>query len=163
MSRVLIRIAVVSDAGSIAQVLAEAFAEYRSLYTQAAFNATCPTSDVVLRRMTEGPVWVAELAGLVAGTVAAVSKGDGLYIRGMAILPAARGQATGRLLLETVEQYALEHGHQRMMLSTTPFLGRAIRLYESAGFRRTEVGIHDLFGTSLFTMEKRLRPDARDR
>ena len=157
MSRVLIRIAVVSDAGSIARVLAEAFAEYRSLYTQAAFDATCPASDTVLKRMTEGPVWVAELAGVVAGTVAAVSKGDALYIRGMAILPAARGQATGRLLLEIVEQYALEHGHQRVTLSTTPFLGRAIRLYENFGFRRTEEAPQDLFGTPLFTMEKWLR------
>jgi GNAT superfamily N-acetyltransferase len=129
MSRVQIRIAVESDAGPIALVLSEAFAEYRSQYTQMAFDATCPSIEVVLKRMSEGPVWVAELDGGVAGTVAAVSKGDRLYIRGMAILPAARGLAIGRLLLETVQQHALDHGRQRMTLSTTPFLSRAIRVY----------------------------------
>lgn len=156
MSRVQIRIAVESDAGPIALVLSEAFAEYRSQYTQTAFDATCPSIEVILKRMSEGPVWVAELDGEVAGTVAAVSKGDNLYIRGMAILPPARGQAIGRLLLETVEQHALNHGHQRITLSTTPFLSRAIRLYESFGFRRIENGPQDLFGTPLFTMEKEL-------
>ena len=154
MSRVQIRIAAASDAESIALVLAEAFAEYRPQYTRAAFDATCPSSGAILKRMTEGPVWVAELDGAVAGTVAAVPKEDALYIRGMAILPAARGQAIGRLLLKTVEQHALGQGRQRMTLSTTPFLSRAIRLYESFGFRRAAEDIHDLFGTPLFTMEK---------
>jgi len=156
MSRVQIRIAVESDAGPIALVLSEAFAEYRSQYTQMAFDATCPSIEVILKRMSEGPVWVVELDGGVAGTVAAVSKDDRLYIRGMAILPAARGQAIGRLLLATVQQHALDHGHQGMTLSTTPFLSRAIRLYESFGFRRTEEGPQDLFATPLFTMEKAL-------
>jgi len=35
-------------------------------------------------------------------------------------------------------------------------LSRAIRVYESFGFRRTEDGPQDLFGTPLFTMEKAL-------
>ena len=154
MSRIQIRIAAPADAGPIARVLAEAFAEYRPQYTQAAFHATCPSSDVILKRMAEGPVWIADIDGMVAGTVAAVSVGDALHIRGMAIRPGARGQAIGRLLLERVKQHAVDQGHERMTLSTTPFLGRAIRLYESFGFRRTEEGLHDLFGTPLFTMEK---------
>jgi ribosomal protein S18 acetylase RimI-like enzyme len=41
-----------------------------------------------------------------------------------------------------------------MLLSTAPFLDRAIRLYERFGFRRTNEGPHDLFGTPLFSMEK---------
>jgi len=32
-----------------------------------------------------------------------------------------------------------------------------MRLYERFGFQRTEEGPHDLFGTSLFTMEKQLK------
>ncbi len=41
-----------------------------------------------------------------------------------------------------------------MFLSTTPFLHSAIRLYERFGYRRTDDGMNDLFGTPLFTMEK---------
>jgi hypothetical protein len=40
------------------------------------------------------------------------------------------------------------------VLSTTPFLNSAIRLYENFGFRRNEAEPHDLFGTPMFTMEK---------
>jgi hypothetical protein len=47
-------------------------------------------------------------------------------------------------------------------VSTTPFLLRAITLYERCGFRRTGDGPEDLSGTPLFTMEKTL-PDDRQR
>ncbi len=104
--------------------------------------------------MQEGPLWVAVREGAILGTVAAISRGGDLYIRGMAVLPSARGQAIGELLLEHIGKYALAHGHKRLTLSTTPFLDRAIRLYESCGFRRVEEGPHELFGTPLFAMEK---------
>jgi hypothetical protein len=58
--------------------------------------------------------------------------------------------------MQQVESYAAEHGYGRLFLSTTPFLDGAIALYESTGFRRTNEGPHDLYGTPLFTMEKRL-------
>ena len=74
----------------------------------------------------------------------------------MAVLPAARGQRVGELLLKQVEDFAIAHGCRRLFLSTTPFLSRAIRLYERFGFRRTEEGPGDLFGTPLYTMEKML-------
>ena len=72
----------------------------------------------------------------------------------MAVLPTARGQRIGELLLVHVEQFAVSKGFRRLFLSTTPFLDRALRLYEKFGFRRTDEGPNDLFGTPLFTMEK---------
>jgi GNAT superfamily N-acetyltransferase len=60
----------------------------------------------------------------------------------------------GRLLLEKIESFASACGYKRLFLSTTTFLGRAIRLYESFGFQRLNDEPHDLFGTPLFTMEK---------
>jgi len=80
----------------------------------------------------------------------------------MAVLPTARGQGTGELLLLQIESYATEQGCGRLVLSTTPFLRRAIRLYEKFGFRRNGGGPHDLCGTPLFTMEKVLRPQPDD-
>jgi len=53
-----------------------------------------------------------------------------------------------------IEEYAKGNGCTKLVLSTTPFLDRAIRLYESLGFIRTDEGPYDLHGTPLFTMEK---------
>jgi ribosomal protein S18 acetylase RimI-like enzyme len=104
--------------------------------------------------MEEGPVWIALRENMIVGTVAALDRGEDLYIRGMAVLPASRGAAIGERLLETVEHVAEANGHCRMVLSTTPYLDRAIRLYERYGFRRIDEGPHDLFGTPLFSMAK---------
>jgi len=153
---VQIRRAGPGDCAAIAALLYESFIEYEPLYTPAAFAATTPTSDDVLERMREGPFWVASESGKIIGTASVVAKSEGLYIRGMAVLPAARGRRTGWLLLAHMEDFAVQNGLRRLFLSTTPFLGRAIRLYERFDFRRTAAGPHDLLGTPLFTMEKSL-------
>ncbi|CAN5665178.1 hypothetical protein BH18ACI4_BH18ACI4_06800 [soil metagenome] len=156
--------ALADDASAVASVLLESFVEYKSSYTNEGFNATTPTSDQLRNRMTEGPVWVALHNGAIVGTASAVSQGEALYIRGMAVLPAARGHKVGELLLKAVESYAMAHGCKSLILSTTPFLSRAIRLYEQFGFRRSGVGPHNLFGTPLFTMVKNLsRPELKER
>ena len=151
-----IRIAEVGEAESIAAVLYEAFREFEPLYTAEGFAATTPKREQILERMSEGPVWVALVDGEIIGTVSVVLKREDLYVRGMAVLPRTRGASVGKLLMEQVEQYAVDKGCKRLFLSTTPFLQRAIRLYEKFGFRRTPDGPHDLFGTPLFTMEKTL-------
>ena len=102
-------------------------------------------------------MWVLLRDHTIVGTVAAVPKEESLYIRGMAILPTARGQQLGELLLAHIESFAAAHHLKRLFLSTTPFLNDAIRLYERFGFRRIDAGPHDLFGTPLFTMEKMLK------
>ena len=65
-------------------------------------------------------------------------------------------QRLGEQLLGYVENLANSQGARRLLLSTTPFLERAIRLYESFGFERTDEGPHDLHGTPLLTMQKLL-------
>ncbi len=156
MSNIQIRTAGSNDAPAIASVLYESFVEYQPSYTREAFTATTLASDRIRDRMNEGPVWVALRDGAVVGTVSAVPKGEALYIRGMAVLPAARGQGIGGLLLRHLESFAFAHGYKRLLLSTTPFLTHAIRLYEHFGFRRSSEGRHDLFGTPLLTMVKTL-------
>ena len=153
---VQIRVGIPGDTPSIASLLHDSFAEYEPLYTPEAFSATTPTSDQIERRFTEGPTWIVLYANSIVGTVSAVPKGEALYVRSMAVLPTARGHRIGELLLRHVEDFALAQGYKRMFLSTTPFLDRAIRLYEKWGFRRTDDLPHDLFGTPLFTMVKTL-------
>lgn len=157
-----IRIALADDSSPIASVLYDSFLEYETLYTPEAFAATTPTSDQVRHRLTEGPVWVVLFEDAIVGTVAVVDRDDELYIRGMAVLPSARGLRIGELLLKQIETFASERGNSRLVLSTTPFLARAIRLYQQAGFIRSNEGTDNLLGTQLFTMVKLLKvPEVR--
>jgi GNAT superfamily N-acetyltransferase len=150
-----IRRATPADALAVSKVLHDSFVEFEPLYTPRGFAATTPNAQQVLARMEEGPVWIALHDRDAIGTIAAVAKGDSLYIRGMAVLPNARRSKVAARLLNEVERYAVENGCNRMFLSTTPFLDTAIRLYERFGFRRMN-GAHDLFDTPLFMMEKLL-------
>jgi hypothetical protein len=97
-----VRLAVPEDAW-VVSVLEAAFVEYWSSYTDEAFVATAPTRDKIEIRMNEGPMWVALYNEVIAGTVAAVSKSEASYVRGMGIVPTATGKRTGELLLKTVE------------------------------------------------------------
>jgi GNAT superfamily N-acetyltransferase len=153
---VKIRRAVPADATQVAAVLLESFSEYENLYSTEGFAATTPASDSILHRMKEGPVWIALLDHSVAGTASVVDRGEDLYIRGMAVLPAARGRGIASLLLKRIEDYASAHGYRRLILSTTPFLHEAIRLYERFGFSRSQEGPQYLSGTPLFTMVRNL-------
>lgn len=158
---VRIRRADPQDASDIARVLRQSFLEYQDQYTPDGFAATTPDEQQVRSRMAEGPTWVAMLSNAavrnVVGTASVLGKDDAvLYVRGMAVLPSARGRGVGELLLREVEAFALRNGCARLLLSTTPFLTGAIRLYERFGFQRTPDGPNDLFGTPLFSMAKAL-------
>ena|SRR3989442_137842 len=149
-----IRLATDMDCPPIAKVLQQSFIEYKALYTPDGFAATTPDAEQIRARIPEGPVWIAVRDDAVFGTVSAVLKGESVYIRSMAVLPTAQGSGIGSALLQQVEMWAGAQRSTRLFLNTTPFLSSAIRLYERAGFRRTEDGPHDLFGTPLFAMEK---------
>jgi len=153
---VKIRRAVPADATQIAAVLLESFSEYENLYSTEGFAATTPACDSILHRMKEGPVWIALLDHSIAGTASVVDRGEDLYIRGMAVLPATRGRGIASLLLKRIEDYASTHSYRRLILSTTPFLHEAIRLYERFGFSRSQEGPQSLSGTPLFTMVRNL-------
>src|SRR6266480_8150676 len=88
---ITIRFATTNDAEAIASLLLESFVEYESLYTPEGFAATAITSEQIVARMSEGPVWVALPDEEIVGTVSVVAKSESLYLRGMAVLPLARG------------------------------------------------------------------------
>lgn len=159
-TNVRVRLAAPGDASRVASLMRESFAEYKTSYTEEAYAATTPASDEVRNRIGEGTVWVALYDDKIVGTVSAVREGESLYIRSMAVPPAARGLGIGNLLLQEIENVAAARGFKRLFLNTTPFLARAIRLYEHFGFKRRDEGADDLFGTPLFTMEKTLEPSA---
>jgi GNAT superfamily N-acetyltransferase len=151
-----IRLAEEHDAEAISATLQAAFAEFETLYTPAAFSATTPTTCQILERFAEGPIWIAEVADTIVGTVATVPQDTDLYMRSMAVRAEARGSGIGAGLLNTVEAFAAAHGYRRLLLNTAPFLLAAVQLYERHGFRYTGER-PDLFGTQLLTMAKDVR------
>lgn len=144
-----------SEAQAIHELLLAAFASFRPLYTPGCFDATTLDAARVAKRMTEGPVFVAEIDGRLVGTVGVKLDARGAYVRGMGVHPDARGKGVGRALLEATEAWGREQGASCLWLSTTPFLTGSIALYESFGFRPA-VGPADLFGTPLRSFEKSL-------
>jgi GNAT superfamily N-acetyltransferase len=99
-----IRRAVLNDAEVVARILYDSFVEYRHLYTDDGFAATALRPEQIRIRIWEGPLWLASRSE-VEGTVSAVAQGDSLYIRGMAVLPSARGCRLGSSLLQQVERW----------------------------------------------------------
>ena len=152
---VMIRLARRNDSTAIAGVLLDAFAEFEALYTPAGYRATTPSVAEIDARFDEGPIWVVERDAEMVGTGAVLARTNGLYVRSMAVRPTDRGLRSGEKLLDTIAAYAMQHGHRRLVLNTTPFLFAAIRLYERYGFRPTGER-PDLFGTPLITMAKEL-------
>ena len=152
-----LRRATFADCPTIAHILLAAFECFRPLYTEGGFSATTPGAETIAQRFDEGPSWLAFANTQAVGTVAAVMRDERLYVRSMAVMPSVRGCGVGSALLQAVEEYAATQTVRSLYLSTTPFLHEAMRLYERFGFQRTEEGPHDLFGTSLFTMEKQLK------
>ena len=152
-----VRRAVVSDADTIASVLEGSFAEFKHFYTVPAYAATVIPAEVILQRIEEGPVWLALEGQAAVGTLSAMLTDTGLYLRSMAVVPAARGRRLGKGLLRRAEEFARREDQERLYLSSAPFLADAIRVYERFGLRTVDQGPWDLFGTPLLTMEKWLR------
>ena len=157
-----IRAATADDAGSISAILIEAFSELRESYTAEAFKAVTPAEDEIVRRLDEGPIWVAEKDGEILGTVSAVPEPEWLYIRSMAVRPNVQGLGVGSRLLNAVEEYATENGFDRLFLYTTYFSPRAIKVYEKRGFiRGRDTTADEWFGTPGLAMEKKLNRNTK--
>lgn len=152
----LLREAALADAADIASLLSEAFAGYKGFYTPEAFSATTPSGEEIASRFKEGPIWVALQNNSIIGTLSGLPMAKTLYLRSMAVLPAKRGSGIGRALLQQAEDFAYANRYERTLLSTTPFLDSAIRLYNRFGYQHVDEGPTQLFGTPLIAMAKAL-------
>jgi ribosomal protein S18 acetylase RimI-like enzyme len=155
--KILVREANIEDVPKVVEVLEKSFWEFKDLYTAPALRATAADRENILKRMQEGPIWIASLKNKIVGTISATFKEDDLYIRGMAVIPAARDLKIGCKLLKYAEKYALKNGCRRIFLHTTRFLNKAIRLYKYNGYKQIKKSPHDYYGTPVYTMEKTLK------
>jgi len=87
----------------------------------------------------DGELLVAEDEGQFAGCVGLRKIGDGICeMKRLFVRPQYRGLGLGRALAEKIIHQAKVRNYAMMRLDTLGFLERAMRLYESLGFKRTE-------------------------
>ena len=135
-SEVRVRRATTDDAAWVASVLRQAFSEYEQFYTEQGYAATTPGASEIVARMGQGPVWVAVHKKQIVGTGSVVPKPEGIYIRGMAVIPSARGLGIGRRLLDEIQRFAIainkNHGHNNQPTGADPY-GRIKEMFCSSG------------------------------
>lgn len=91
--------------------------------------------------------WVAERAGVMAGSVFVVDAGEGVaQLRLLYVEPWARGLGIGQELVRRCVEFARAAGYRELMLWTHSVLLSARRIYAAAGMRITETEMHDAFG-----------------
>ncbi len=156
-SELEVRLARPGDESAISEVLLEAFSRFRDEYTPESFAIVTPSADEVATRFGEGPMWVADDNGDIVATVSVLPEPEWLYIRSMAVSPAAQGLGIAHRLLDAIEEYAVAEGFSKLFLYTTYFSKGAIELYEKHGFvRGRDTTAEEWFGTPGLAMEKNI-------
>ena len=90
--------------------------------------------------------WIAEMEGVMAGSVFLTDEGDGLCrLRLLYVEPFARHLGIGNALVSTCVGFARETGYRRMTLWTHTMLESARRIYAAHGFRIVDVHTHEEF------------------
>lgn len=92
-----------------------------------------PKSYVVDRG---GQIFFALCGGAVAGTVAMIKQGEGIYeLSKMGVTPMYKGYGIGKALMEAAISYAKEQNATKVYLDSNSRLGPALGLYRSMGFK----------------------------
>lgn len=95
----------------------------------------------------ESRYFFAGAEGTRVGQIGVVDKGDGIYIRGVGILPEHRRRGLGRQLLAAVLTLLRAEGQTRFALDVATENPAALSIYKSCGFRETIV--YDYYAVSL--------------
>jgi DNA-binding MarR family transcriptional regulator/GNAT superfamily N-acetyltransferase len=94
--------------------------------------------------------WIAEKDGAIVGSVFLVRHTDDIAkLRLLLVEPAARGLGLGRRLVQECIDFARSASYRQITLWTQAELVAARRIYENAGFHRTGVEKHNLFGPEM--------------
>ena len=121
---------------------------------------TDPTTDHLYELFNQPPAiyWVAEEDGELlggCGIYPTLGLPDGcaelvkLYVKS-----ASRGRGTGYMLMQQCIDSARELGYRQLYLETLPELGKAVSMYERAGFRRLSerLGNSGHFGCNIWML-----------
>jgi ribosomal protein S18 acetylase RimI-like enzyme len=119
-----------------------------------------PLADFVRAGSPRGRLWIAERADRMIGCIAIVAAGpDTAQLRWFLIDPSARGRGLGKRLMREALAFCRQAGYRDVILWTESALTAAARLYEAAGFRKTDEKPGRLWGVDLVEEKYELRLD----
>ncbi len=107
--------------------------------------------------------WIAEMDGVMAGSVLLTDEGDGLSrLRLLYVEAFARGHGLGSRLVEQCIGFAQDAGYHTMTLWTHTVLESARRIYAAHGFEIVDTATHTEFGPQVQgeTWRRKLAPSA---
>jgi GNAT superfamily N-acetyltransferase len=119
-----------------------------------------PLAEFVRKGSPRERLWVAEWGGRTVGCVAIVAAGPHTaQLRWFLVDPSARGRGLGNRLLHAALAFCRQAGYTDVLLWTESALTTAARLYEGAGFRKTETKPGRVWGVDLVEEKYELRLD----
>lgn len=137
-----VRLATAADVSEVAAITVQAYLEEGYVSAEDAYIEQLRDAA---SRLVEAELWVAELAGAVAGAVAFCPPGSAyreLAVEGegefrmLAVSPASRGQGVARALVQRCLDRCVELDLTDLVLCSMPEMTPAHALYTSLGFVR---------------------------
>lgn len=133
MTAIDLRAAVASDQQAVVALQFAAFAENR-VVLGAEPLPLLGAYDAIFADARAWQVWLAEVAGALAGVLILQPRLDDLYIWSIGTAPAHRGRGIGRFLLAQAERQAVALERPLLRLSTGQKLAGNVAWYGRAGF-----------------------------
>lgn len=110
-----------------------------------------------------GQIFLAVEDGAVLGTSAAIPHSKEMVeIAKLAVAPPAQGRGIGRMLVQRVIEHAQGMGARKLTLYSNSRLEKALRLYESMGFKHAPLPADIVYATADIYMEMRLAGEDSD-
>ncbi len=104
-----------------------------------------------------GGVWIPELRGRLAGSMAWTDEGDHAKVRWVLLRPELRGRGLARAMLAELLDEVGEAGYELVVLDTFSDLRAAAGMYRSAGFAVVGSRPHERWGPTVELQRYELR------
>lgn len=84
----------------------------------------------------QSKLWIAEMDGVVVGTVTTTKNGENVWVTALAVHPDYQGMGIGSDLLKFVKSEASKSGIKKVLLEVENENEQALSIYEKAGFHK---------------------------